>query len=453
MRRHRHPLCAGLQVLSTCLLLPLLACGGLNPANVALEKFDPDYGYRPRTGGRRDPGEIIVYLAFSGGGTRAAAFAYGVLEELRDTPIVVAGVNKSMLDEVDTLSGVSGGSFPAAYFGLFGDRIFDEFEDRFLNKNIQGILIWRMLRPWNLLRIMTPYLSRSDLASRYYHDKVFDRATFADLAEIKGPNVFINATDLSSGERVTFTQEGFDILCSDLNQLPIATAVAASSAVPMLLSPITFENFAGSCDYQEPEWVTRIRADRHSDPRRNRAVQSYEHFRDAEKKRFIHLIDGGVSDNLGLRPTLDFLSAVGGAREALAVTGVDVPRHIVIIAVNAETDPNPTIDLSFASPSFASLMSSVSGGQIRRYNFETLMLTSSMLQSWARELSTPERPVEAHMIYVAFDSFEESEKRSYYKLLPTSFALTGSEVDDLRKAGRELLRASPAFQNLLEKLR
>ena len=110
VERQRSRLGHASRVLGTCLLLPLLACVGFDPANVALEQFDSEYGYRPRTAGGRDPGSVVVYLAFSGGGTRAAAFAYGVLEELRDTHIVVDGVEKSFLDEVDTLSGVSGGA-------------------------------------------------------------------------------------------------------------------------------------------------------------------------------------------------------------------------------------------------------------------------------------------------------------------------------------------------------
>ena len=91
----------------------------------------------------------------SGGGTRAAAFAYGVLEGLRDTPVVVRGRSERLLDEVDVISGVSGGSFPAAYYGLFGDRIFEEFEERFLERNVQRALILQALRPKNLLRLLT----------------------------------------------------------------------------------------------------------------------------------------------------------------------------------------------------------------------------------------------------------------------------------------------------------
>jgi hypothetical protein len=89
-------------------------------------QVDPSRVYRPTDASQfHEVGHVLLYVAFSGGGTRAAAFAYGVLQELRDTSIVSAGKNVRLLDEVDALSGVSGGSFPAGYYGLFGDRIFE----------------------------------------------------------------------------------------------------------------------------------------------------------------------------------------------------------------------------------------------------------------------------------------------------------------------------------------
>ena len=431
--------------------LPLAGCVSLSGANTRLEQYDPAHGYRMVGGDyHRDPGRSIVYLAFSGGGTRAAAFAYGVLEELRDTPISVDGTPKTLLDEVDTISGVSGGSFPAAYYGLYGDRIFEEFEPRFLNKNVQGALLLRALYPWNLLGLMTPWLSRSDLASSYYHKRVFDGATFADLAEAGGPRIHINATDLSSGERFTFNQNAFDVICSDLDVLPISTAVASSSAVPMLLSPITLKNHAGSCGYDTPQWVQDVLDDRDRNERRKRAVRNYLQLSNPENKRFIHLVDGGISDNLGLRPAIDFVTAVGSIEKVRELQHVEIPDRMVVIVVNAETDPDPAIDLTAAAPSFASLMNSVSGGQIRRYNFETLLLTENLLTQWGRELSSDEHRVTTHMINVSFDALEDPDERRYFKRLPTSFTLSDKQVDRLREAGRLLLRNSPEFQRLLQ---
>ena len=74
-------------------------------------------------------------LAFSGGGTRAAAFSYGVLEFLRRTEVVGPKGNKvRLLDQVDVITGVSGGSFTALAYGLYGDKLFADYEQRFLKR-------------------------------------------------------------------------------------------------------------------------------------------------------------------------------------------------------------------------------------------------------------------------------------------------------------------------------
>jgi len=119
-----------LKKLSLLLLIFLIqACTAHYPVNEELEKYDSTYGERigqttAGAGGRSD--NLLVGLAFSGGGTRASALSYGILEALRDDTINLDGHERRLLDEVDIISSVSGGSFTVAYFGLFGDRIFIE---------------------------------------------------------------------------------------------------------------------------------------------------------------------------------------------------------------------------------------------------------------------------------------------------------------------------------------
>src|SRR6187402_1427992 len=100
----------------------------LPPDNAAIKKIDPAKGYRISSNVRKPIGDHNIILAFSGGGTRAAALSYGVMEELRDTRIDSKGQQMRMLDEVDLISSVSGGSFTSAYYGLYGDDLFKNYE-------------------------------------------------------------------------------------------------------------------------------------------------------------------------------------------------------------------------------------------------------------------------------------------------------------------------------------
>jgi hypothetical protein len=83
-------------------------------------------------------------------------------------------------------------------------------------------------------------------------ERLFENATFADLDRGSGPLIVVTATDISSGARFGFNQNIFDVICSDLHAMPLSRAAAASSAVPFALSPVTLNNYGGTCKYQLP---------------------------------------------------------------------------------------------------------------------------------------------------------------------------------------------------------
>ena len=192
------------------------------------------------------PGETLFLLAFSGGGTRAAALSYGVMEELRDTHYQLEGKEVRLLDNVDRISSVSGGSFTSAYYGLYGNKIFDDFEEVFLKKDIQKSLISGLLNPFNWVKFTNSGFDRTELAIDHYDKTIFDKKTFADFRE-NMPFIQINATDLNSGQPFIFKQEYFDLLCSDLSSFKVARAVTASSAVPVAFAPVVLKNH-NTCD-------------------------------------------------------------------------------------------------------------------------------------------------------------------------------------------------------------
>jgi NTE family protein len=440
------------------------------PVNQPLAKYVPPSEDRASSAEASERSEdLFLMLTFSGGGTRAAALSYGVLEELAKTEVTINGRKHRLLDEVDAISGVSGGSFTAAYYGLFGDRIFEDFEGRFLKKNIQGALARSIfLNPINWVRLLSPTFDRSDLAAEYYGQTLFDEATFSDLMAIQGkrPAILINATDMVTGIRLGFTRETFGILCSDLSTFPVGRAVAASSAVPILLTPITLRNYAGTCGFEVPEELKKVWAERPTTSRVFYHVNNFMPYLDSEKKTYIHLVDGGVADNLGLRSVLDRVLSFGDIWTTVKNTPVRNVHKVVFLVVNAETEVSHHWDKMESPPALAAMLDSYSSVSIARYNFETLMLLRESFDKWKEEIRTNRcspgpvstdpgscGDIEFYMVEVKFDALPDEAEQTYFKRLPTSFVLKPEEVDKLRGAAHRILVQSSEFQQLLKDLK
>lgn len=395
-------------------------------------------------------GENNIFLAFSGGGTRAAALSYGVLKELRATHFEQDGVDTTLLRDVDRISSVSGGSFTAAYYGLFGDRIFEDFEQDVLRKDIQGDLTSAVLSPANLIGRAVKGESRTELAVRYYDRNIFEGKTFADMRP-DAPFILINATDLAAESQFMFMQPQFDFLCSDLSTFKVARAVAASSAVPILFDPILVEKF-DDCGFDAPEWLleSEQRAKREGDRRLAEQVRSFKFYLKKDGLRYAALVDGGVTDNIGLRALTRTLSLVGDLRGFYKERNPDGDtKRFVVIAINASTSVDTGIGSNREMPSLGATLSALTDVQLHLYNTETNALVKERLRHWAKELSTPERPIKDYFIEIEFDSVSDLEMRRLFNDIPTSFVLTDDQVDKLVQAAGKLLRKNPVYQQLL----
>jgi NTE family protein len=437
------------------------------PINQPIKEVHPNAGYRAtQVKDAENSDHMLLFLTFSGGGTRAAALSYGVLEELRKTEVILDGKKRRLLGEVDGISSVSGGSFTAGYYGLFGDRIFEDFESKFLKKNIQGALVLGVLNPVNWLKLFSGTFGRSDQSAEYYDKHVFEGKTFGDMAARKGPVIVINATDMSYGTRIGFTQDMFDLLCSDLSGYPVARAAAASSAVPMALTPITLRNYAGTCGYKIPEGLEEMLKRRTVSERQFYLANNFSVYLDSEKKRYIHLVDGGVADNLGLRAVLDRVMLRGSIWESVKGTPAEKIQKVVFIVVNAETEPDRKWDRVENIPPFGAMASAYSSIAIERYNEETLALLKESVKSWADEIRTQRckggvvstasgscGDIEFYVVEVKFDALKDEAERMHFKRLPTTFKLSAEEVDKLRDVGHRILDESDEFQRLLGDLR
>ncbi len=400
-----------------------------------------------------DANRLFVCLAFSGGGTRAAALAYGAMLALRQTHVDWPHP-EALLDDVDCISSVSGGSFTAAYYGLFRERLFTDFEDRFLYRDIQGRLILQALAPWNWPRLASPYFSRIDLAAELY-DRVFDHARYADLiAQQRRPFVILNATNIATGTRFPFTQDQFDLIGSDLGPMRVSRGVAASSAFPFLLSPLTLANhqhleaFPVLLEYSlglDDYYVNR-----------SRYYWSQKQLAYVDRPQpWVHLMDGGLADNIGLR------SVVNAYEQSNGFISRNLPKieRLAVIAVNARTLSKDTVSDSRHAPRIVPTVALATATiSMDNYSFDTVDLTSRLMNDLRRaELSSAQHPEQLtlhapvpYVIEISFEAIPDPEVREAFYGIGTSFHLPAGQVKALISMGCELLKNDPGFRCLLE---
>jgi len=406
--------------------------------------------------------DILLVLAFSGGGTRAAALSYGVLEALGQVKLPYPPTasdspstpyRHTLLDEVDVISSVSGGSFTAACYALNGDRMFDDFKDSFLYRNVNGGLILSVLSPINLVRLASRGFGRSDLAAEYYDKILFHGATFGDLYTKNTPNVFIQATDIDDGIYFGFTPYYFSPMCSDLRTYPISRAVAASAAFPGPFSSITLKNYAGSCDYQPPSWMAEAIEQRDTTRRDFYAASHLFTYLDPKKKAYVHLVDGGVADNLALRGPLEVILARGGLMGTLEDFGLTRTRRVIFIIVNAEKQTKTPWGLESVGPGILAILGVASSTMITSYNYETVDLLRRSIEEWSEQNTRGDAPpIDFYAVEVGFNSLRDEKEREYFSSISTSLSLPKKEVDRLIEVAGRILYESKEFQRLVSDL-
>lgn len=451
-------LCASL----VCFAL-LQGCGYVKPVpNQPLSQWDPEGGYRFRNLTPPDTDntdDLLIIAAFSGGGTRASTLAFGALRELAGQQITWEGRRKRLLDELDVIFALSGGTFTAGYYALHGDQIFHDFESRFLRKDWESELRHRVFRsPGNWFRLWSPYFGRAHLMAELLDESLFEGATYADLMKRnQRPWLIIHASDMATLSRFEFIQYQFDMICSDLSQLPIAWASASSAALPLVLSPVSLKNYAGQCGYPLPPWLSTAKKKGGIAGQRANELLSYQ---DIEKRPNIHLLDGGLSDNLALRGLIESSSVMGGLERFLKEGNLKQVRKLVVLSVNAETSPDVLEYRSDHIPAISSAMGSMVDLPINRYSFDTITLLRQGVEKARLELRTTARAADSpfapdadvYFINAGLSEVVDPDERLSLMKIPTSLYFTDQQIDRLLLAASRLIRNDPDFQRLMRDL-
>lgn len=464
-----------IQLMFALLVLVVSGCASYQK-NLPLQQVQPNKGYRYQVlddESKDNTDSLFVVVSFSGGGTRAAALSYGILEKLKNTPIVWKGVSKSLLDEVDIISSVSGGSFTSAYYGLNRQAIFNgDYENNYLKKDVEHDLLLQLFNPINWFKLLSSDYGRSDLVNEYYQEHLFGHKTFADLQQNGKPFLMINGTDMTTGGQFPFIQDQFDLICSDLSSYPVSRAVTTSSAFPGLLTPLTYKNYAGGCNYKEPSWVKygtlagalNPKLVHFTDDRRSYYVINPE----TGKRDYVHMIDGGVADNIGMRSLTFGLEEIGPSYSILRRVNKNEIEKLVVIVVNAATDPATGLDKTASVPGLVTTVITSATVPLDNYTFDTLSRTENAINVFTKDvgrvadcnrilkdkcpavkpLQAPGK-IDSYMSVVTFNSISDPDKRFWFKNLPTNFNLSSETVDKLIKVGKELLGNTESYEELV----
>ncbi len=228
----------------------------------------------------------FLALAISGGGSRAANFGAAVMLELE---------KRKLLEQVDVISGVSGGTLPAVYYGLRDGKagaFTGPAVREALGYDFQSSWIRRWFLPQNIFRYWLSDFTRSDIMVQVFNNQLVHEATFADLRP--HPKILLNSTVHNDHTRFTFTDDRFSGLHSVLASYHVANAVNASSAFPGAFQDVTLQ------------WYI-------------------------EPPQYLHLYDGGPIDNLGVQAITEYINT------NIAGTSLDrlFPHGCLIIIIDA----------------------------------------------------------------------------------------------------------------------
>ncbi|MDB5656853.1 MAG: Patatin [Tardiphaga sp.] len=439
----------------------LLGCASVhnNPINVpltAIPAADKDKI------GFEDPASLddtLVGLSFSGGGTRAAAFSFGVLQEMDRIPVRGQG---TMLDRIDFISGVSGGSVTAAYFGLKQRAGLSDFRERFLLKNAEEGLT-TTLSLGTIGRAFSGGINDSVGFTKWLDANLFNNATFGQFHANGRPRIWINASDIYNRVPFIFGSNSFTAICSDLASYPISSAVAASAAVPIAFAPAVVKAFPGSCNDPLPPWIAKAAANRNASPMLSAYSKAILRYREGAVP-YIKLMDGGLVDNYGISGfTIERESSETPYGPLTPQQAVKVRRAMFLVIdakagisgdwVNTVEGPSGVALLSAAVDTTidASVGNSYSAFDRSMKDWQTTLIKWRCGLSGAERARYGARPgwnckdLNFFIGRLGFDQLDP-ERAKALEAVPTRFQLPPQQVDDVIAAGRDTLRASQTFQ-------
>lgn len=450
----------------------LCACGArdVGPINLVASDAPPPTPDYITDGG--DDGSTVVALAFSGGGMRASAFSYGVLTALDDITIDEIPYRRSMVDNIRMISGVSGGAVVAAYFGYKGRDDYRDLDRRFLYQNPESAMQTNMMSPVSISRALAGGVNDRSSFARWLDGNLFDQAQISSFRWPNAPEVWINASDIFNRTPFLFTHDTFAALCSDLDKVAIADAVAASAAFPVVFSPLVLQTRRKQCHYEQPKWLTRALAD----PRHSIRLQAYAEALDAYQKNpdlnYVRLLDGGLTDNLGITGFVLKRAAADTPHGPLSPEEAVKLRHFIFVIADAGRGQTETWGRDMNNLPISKLLLAATDTSMSAALRDEIDALRQAVSIWRDQLVRYRcglpveqvrrirgttagwncRDVNAMVEHLSFSDLDPELAREL-NLVPTRLTLQTAQVDKLIAAGRHAVTGNDRLSAAIADIR
>lgn len=420
------------------------------------------------TRGGKAPNKVLVLLALSGGGSRAAYFSEQSMFKLEK----VLAPDYDVLSKVDLISSVSGGSLTAAYYclsrdpdasetqsdtaGLWTEEAFRKLIDHDYIFGYRGLIVGGyIIRPYNLPRSWFTAYTRTDVMADVFENGVYEPSslkfgspTFADLNSQR-PFLILNAGNGTQdygvekfGTPFTFTEQGFRNICSDIYSYPLAYGVMASAAFPGVFNYMTLADFS----LQTPSGGR---------PATHKRPPDCPTTPDQGPSAYLHLFDGGTVDNLGLESVRQVIIDQRDNYDYFVVISVDSYQQ----SGSDRTKPDVRgfwghlID-SDALTTYDSLLTSNRDDIVAEFSGGDLKIEDSAGPKQPKANGAPSGEEKTHrkkpqivFWHVTFDNIKDSSLKQRIESIPTDFSLTDESRHAIEDAAGYLIKKNDPCLN------
>ncbi|MDH7794085.1 MULTISPECIES: patatin-like phospholipase family protein [unclassified Beijerinckia] len=401
--------------------------------------------------------DTAIVLAFSGGGSRSAAFGYGVLSELaQQASPATSPARRTLADEVAVVSGVSGGAVLAAHFALYGPDGLPAFRQSFLGQDVEAAL-HTTLTPANLLRGYQGGVNDLSGFPSWLDTHLFRGATLGTVSHPDRPRLIIHATDLYNRTPFIFDRPSFSAICSRHDDYPLAYAVAASAAVPIIFAPITLRNYNAACPVANEPRSPRTRH-AHASLTEQYYRESIARYRTATDLNYLKLYDGGLVDGIGTQSLLHLMSRP--SPEPLPEAKARRIKHLLFIVVDASTRIGGNVSQTAAAPDAKETVIGAVDALINIPSLQSYDMLRRRLPIWRDEIvrwrcqGAPRcQDLDVGLVRIALSDITEPTVAQRILTLHNRLTLQSEDVDFIAALGRRLLREQPGYRRFLSRLR